>query len=100
MALEKRRNRNYYYRKMRRGAHVRSVYVGAGELSRLMLLLDESRALEEGLKRALAQKEREEFAAQDAIIERACSMIETLTNAALLAEGFHTHKRQWRRKRS
>ena len=99
MALETRRKRSYYYRKERRGASVRSIYVGAGELARLMARLDESRTEEERLKQALAQMERERLEVEDAKLEQACSIIETLTTAALLSEGFHTHKRQWRRKR-
>ncbi len=99
MALETRRKRSYYYRKERRGASVRSVYVGAGELARLIARLDESRTEEERLNQALRQMEPERLEAEDAEVARACLIIETLTTAALLSEGFHTHKRQWRRKR-
>jgi hypothetical protein len=99
MALETRRNRSYYYRKEREGSQVRSVYVGGGEIARLMARLEESREAEEQHKRALQQMERTEFEAHDSAVNQACSMIETLTSAALLAAGFHTHKRQWRRRR-
>jgi hypothetical protein len=98
MALETRRNRSYYYRKERQGSKVRSVYIGSGETARLMSLLDESRTREEQLRRAHTQMEREGFEAHDETVEQACSMVEMLTDATLLAAGFHTHKRQWRRK--
>jgi hypothetical protein len=99
MAWETRRKRSYYYRKERRGARVHSIYTGNGEAARLMSLLDESRSEEEQLKRALAQRERQRLEVEDAEVERACSIIETLTRATLLSAGFHVHKRQWRRKR-
>jgi hypothetical protein len=98
MALEKRRKRSYYYRKERRGSKVRSIYVGSGEVARRLSQLDESRAREEQIKRARARMEREVFEAHDETVERTCSMVEILADATLLAAGFHTHKRQWRRK--
>ena len=43
--------------------------------------------------------EVEKLRKQDANIEQACRLIDVVTQAALLASGFHTHKRQWRRSR-
>jgi hypothetical protein len=99
MGLEERDGRLCYYRKERRGTRVRSVYVCTGETARLLSLLDASRAQEEKLKQELTKMERKQFEAHDSAVEHACSMIETLTSAALLAAGLHTHKRQWRRRR-
>lgn len=99
MGLEDRDGRLCYYRKERHGARVRSVYVCTGETARLLFLLDEARTQEERLKEYLVKMERARDKALDTQVEQACSIIDTLTNAALLTAGFHTHKRQWRRKR-
>ncbi len=99
MGWEDRNGRSYYYRKERSGNKVRSVYVGGGEVAGLCAALD-------GMVRSEAKDEREakrRARARDTELDRAGDelgeMIKTLTTAALLAEGFHTHKRQWRRTR-
>lgn len=97
MGWELRRGRLYYYRKEREGARVRSVYVGSGETAALISQLegmrrDEDETEHENQRRELAKLER-----QDEAIDATCRLIETVTEAALIAAGFHTHKRQWRK---
>jgi hypothetical protein len=99
MGWEKRGGHLYYYRKERDGPRVRSVYVGTGETAALISRL-------EGLRREEAETEREDhrrelakLEQQDATIDEACRLINMVAEAALIAAGYHTHKRQWRRRR-
>lgn len=99
MGWEKRGGREYYYRKEREGTSVRSVYVGCGETARLIAQLDAMKSDEREGKCRLTKMERKQLEEQDREVTRVCSIVETLTTGALLAAGFHMHKRQWRRKR-
>jgi hypothetical protein len=100
MAWEtKERGGSYYYEKKREGSRVRSVYVGSG-LSGFLAenYAQQDREKKDAERRAL----RREIAKQDEIdsrIDEVCRMTESLVRAALIAAGFHQHKRQWRRKR-
>lgn len=94
MSWERRGDRYYYYRKRRRGQHVASEYVGAGELARTAAALD-------ALLRERRQAQRRQWAsmrALDAQLDEVCHLIRALTWGLLLATGHHTHKGQWRKK--
>ncbi len=99
MGWETRGSKSYYYRKERSGGRVRSVYVGSGETARLIAQLDDLQTDEREGNRAIARTEREQWQEQDAELDRVCVLIKTFTTGALLAAGFHTHKRQWRRRK-
>jgi hypothetical protein len=99
MGWENRNGKSYYYRKERKGGRVRSVYVGSGETARLIAQLDDLHSEEREDKRALARIERERWQEQDRELDRVCALIKNFTTGALLAAGFHTHKRQWRRRK-
>jgi hypothetical protein len=99
MGWEKRGNGRYFYRKRREGRHVVSEYVGGGsdaELLSKLLGITSDKAMTE---RQALRKQREEIEALDAELERACSLVDALIEATLLANGFHKHKGEWRRKR-
>ncbi len=100
MGWENRNGKSYYYRKEREGASVRSVYVGSGETARLIAQLDELQTDEREGKRALARIEREQWQEQDAELAALSKIVDEVTAATLIAQGFHRHKRQWRRKRT
>ena len=99
MGWETRGNGSYYYRKVRDGSRVRSEYVGAGLVAEAMAEIDDigrfSDAHERATWAATVQAERD---AERAINESA-EVAETLTAAVLIAAGYHTHRRQWRRQR-
>jgi hypothetical protein len=100
MALETRRGRSYYYRKERRGGRVVSVYGGGGEIAALLADLQALETDRAHARRWQRQQERAAIEAHDpalAALERA---LRTLTHAVLVANGYHAHKRQWRRKRA
>lgn len=93
------RGGSYYYRKEREGSRVRSVYVGSGETALLISQLEEMRADQEQDERNRERQLRELDESADRALDSLSELTELLTVAALLASGYHTHKRQWRRKR-
>ena len=99
MPWEKRRGKEYYYRKRRIGDRVVSEYVGTGPDAEAAAALDE-------LKRQTREKERERFRREqekqlaiDQEVDRVCRLIQNLTYGTLLVHGFHTHKGEWRKRR-
>jgi len=97
MGWEKRGAHQYYYRKEREGSRVRSVYVGRGEIANMISQLQSGSPLIEQLARQTKAANDVSLDSADLGFEQA---IQLLTQAALLAAGFHTHHRQWRRKRN
>ncbi len=97
MGWEQRGNNRYYYRKERDGSRVKSVYVGRGEIAHLISQFQSSSTAVERI--ALANRLPESTKAE-ATLDLATELIQLVTNAALLTAGFHTHHRQWRRKRN
>ncbi len=99
MGWETRGNGRYYYRKVRDGGRVRSEYVGAGLVAEALAGLDalgrDSAAVDRAAWAATVQAER----VNDEAIAAAVNMAEALTAAVLIAAGYHTHRRQWRRQR-
>ena len=96
MGWEQRGANRYYYRKERDGSRVKSVYVGRGEIANMIS------QFQSGSSR-IEQLARQTKAANDVSLDKAVLVfeetIQLLTQAALLAAGFHTHHRQWRRRR-
>ena len=97
MGWEARGNGRYYYRKVREGGRVRSEYGGAGVVAEAMAEIDdigrETAAQERAAWAATVQAERRRGAA----LAEAEAVARALTTAVLIAEGYHTHRRQWRR---
>lgn len=99
MGWETRGNGTYYYRKVRRGGRVTSEYIGGGYLAEALAGIDELDGLERQLAaaewRSTVEDERRragDLAAVDALVKSAVA-------AVLIANGYHTHKRQWRKMR-
>src|SRR5947209_3175916 len=89
----------YYYRSARQGRRVVQEYVGRGTLARLAAQGDaDDRRRRERRARA-GREERARVEALDAPVLELCGLADALAHAALLAAGFHRHKRQWRRRR-
>ena len=97
MGWERRGKNLYYYRKEREGSRVKSTYVGRGELAHLISQLQASSIAVERIVRASKLNDSEKT---EAVLDLATELIQLVTQAALLTAGFHTHKRQWRRKRN
>lgn len=58
-----------------------------------------SSPLVEKLARTIRSPEQVKAEKAEAAVQRATDLIQLMTQAALLTAGFHTHHRQWRRKR-
>jgi hypothetical protein len=100
MAWERRGNFQYYYKKERQGSRVKSIYVGRGHLAELTATL---RAVQHEDRKLMSEKLKHDQSLLDAFVsvnhnvERA---VNTVTEAALIAAGFHQHKREWRKRRT
>ena len=99
MGWEQRGTNSYYYKKERTGWSVRSVYVGHGEVAQMVSKFQSSSTELEKLMRAKRSIEANELERAEATLDRAIELTQLFTQATLLAAGFHTHHRQWRRKR-
>ncbi len=97
MGWEQRGNNLYYYRKEREGSRVKSTYVGKGEIAHLISQFQESSTAVERIVRANTENESTKA---EAALNLASNLIQLVTQSALLTAGFHTHHRQWRRKRN
>ena len=100
MGWERRGNNSYYYKKEREGSRVKSVYVGRGEIAHMVAQLQSSSPLLERFARTMKSPEVIRAEKAEAALDQASDLIQLTTQAALLAAGFHTHHRQWRRKRN
>ena len=99
MAWETRGNRSYFYRKKRVGGKVKSEYIGGGEVAKLIARREQ---LERQVSDAAAERSKREREAADALDERINELSEInriLVDALFLINGYHQHKRQWRKKR-
>ena len=79
---------------------MKSVYVGRGEIAHMVSKLQSSSAELEKLMRAKRTIEANELERVEDALDRAIELTQLFTQATLLAAGFHTHHRQWRRKRN
>jgi transcriptional regulator with PAS, ATPase and Fis domain len=100
MGWEERCGRRYYYRKVRKGGRVFSVYEGGGISGEIAAAQDAGEQGKQTRTRAELQREQ---AAQDRIdnlIGESERIAQDAARYALEAAGFHRHKRQWRLKRN
>jgi hypothetical protein len=95
MAWEKRSIGSYYYRKVRVGSKVRSIYVGNNILS-YKLYGDTEKQKKENLRQK-AEIEAEEGI--DQALEDNHKMIIALAEGALLVNNYHLHRGVWRKDR-
>ena len=92
--------RGYYYRVRKVAGRVVREYVGTGHVAALAAQMDalerERREIDTGTKR----QEKAQLADLDTDIKTLVRTIDLLARAALLATGFHQHKRgEWRKRR-
>jgi hypothetical protein len=92
MGWETRGNRRYLYHKRRRGRRVVSEYVGSGPLAELTAEREDA----EREARRQAEHEEDEIGTEIADL---CDLALLLARAHLLAEGYHQHRGNWRRRR-
>ena len=99
MGWEQRGSESYFYRKERSAGRVRSVYVGRGEIAVLTARLDKMQREERDAQRGKERKEQQAVDSLDQSIDNLAQLTSTLTEAVLVAAGFHQHKRQWRKQK-
>lgn len=97
-AMETRRGR-YYYKKQWVGGTCQSTYIGQGGGAELLAQQEEEqRQARQAEREALRQQQ----AAEDAIdqgIDEIGDALGSLVDALMLVNGYHTHRRQWRKRR-
>ena len=98
MAWEERGIQRYYYRKRREGERVVSEYIGRGPLAEGIARLEVLDREREEAVRQQRSAERAALDAEAAEVEAVEGLVRTVTHAALLASGYHTHKGQWRKR--
>ncbi len=100
MAWEKRGNRSYFYRKERINGKVKSEYVGSGEVAALLERCEKGRRELKQLEKEKLKRERMKAELIDEQINALSEINQNLVDALFLINGFHQHKRQWRKKRN
>lgn len=89
------KNTSRYYRKVRQGKKVHSIYLGNGAAAQAA-----AQAVEEAAKERVALRERKRSDhALDDHIKALIKQSSALTTDVLTAAGLHQYQRQWRRKR-
>ena len=98
MAWENRRQRRYYYRKIREKGKVRSVYIGAGYIAYQYARMTERKA--RNRKADLQARRNLERNLQDieTIMSENEQHLNKSTAAILTAAGYHYQKNEWRKK--
>lgn len=90
----------YYYRSRRVGSGTVKEYVGRGEQAERAAKQDdvERQQRYEAKARFLAHQVR--LAEAEALLDELRNLLRVLTEATLLAHGYHHHRGQWRRRRT
>ncbi len=101
MAIESRGNGRFYYRKRRVGRKVISEYVGigGGYAAQLVQLIDDDERQEAEQKRQAWQAIKDHEKELDAMLDDVTKTVNAYTGALLLVNGYHQHKRQWRKQK-
>ncbi len=98
MALKYRNGRPIYYRSRKIGGKVVDDYVGSGVIAELAADTDESIREERKRRREAEERAQQRLTAVDKPVARLDRLTRTLAHATLLVAGFHSHKREWRKR--
>jgi hypothetical protein len=92
--------RGYYYRVRKTNGRVVREYVGKGRIAALAARLDTAEREKRRQQAIALRHEKNDLEALDADLKALAEGCDLLARAALLAAGFHQHKRgEWRRRR-
>ena len=90
----------YYTRSRKVNGRVVREYVGAGRVAELAAEIDAVERERRRLEAFALRQEKDELAALDAELAAVAEAADLLARAALLAAGYHQHKRgEWRKRR-
>jgi hypothetical protein len=90
----------YYYDKVREHGRVVSKYIGKGIASQLVEAINAEKRFEREELRRERRIQKVLDREIDTAIRELAARSKVLTEAVLLASGYHKHKGQWRRKRA
>ena len=97
MSWETRGNNRYYYRRRKVGGQIETEYIGSGTVADFIARQDEI----DRQRRAAAAAEWQALVADDQSLAETIAavddLVKTLTAGVLLANDYHTHRRQWRK---
>lgn len=97
MSWEYRGNQRYYYRKTKVDGQIQAEYIGSGTVADFIARQDEI----DRQRRAAAAAEWQAMVDDDQSLAETIAavddLVRTLTAGVLLASGYHTHRRQWRK---
>ena len=96
MAWENRHGRLFYYRKVRQGKRVRSIYMGNGAAAEQC----SEKVLEKHRRQQQERVSRESDNAIERQIDALDAKVMAITTNTLITAGFHQHKGTWRKKRN
>jgi hypothetical protein len=99
MALVFRNARPYYHRSVRRDGRVTSEYRGSGKLALLIHEMDGMSRDARAWERLEETDERDAREAAEQPLDEYFDLVEQIVREALLAAGYHQHKREWRKRR-
>lgn len=100
MAWETRKGRGSYYTRSRRvGGRVVREYVGSDSFAEAMAEIDALDRERQNEEQAAMRAEQEAQRMIDLKIDEEGDFVRVLTQAVLLANGYHSHKGQWRKRR-
>jgi hypothetical protein len=99
MAIVYRNGRAYAYQSVRRNGRVTSEYQGSGSIALLRRSFETIVREQKDAERFHRQAEQESLQAAEQHLIDYFDRIEELVRDALLAAGYHQHKRQWRKRR-
>jgi hypothetical protein len=101
MGWEQRRSGTYFYTAERVGGRVVKRYVGTGKVAELAAQLEAATSAQKAADAERQRREREQLDALDESLNALHELADTLTDAALVAAGFHRHHRgPWRKRRA
>jgi hypothetical protein len=89
---------SYYTRSRRVDGRVVREYIGTGPVAEFIADLDELERYQQQMERDKFKREREAQSSIDRKIDEETRLIQALTRAVLLVNGYHRHKGQWRKK--
>lgn len=99
MGWELRRGRAFYYRKVRQGMTVVSIYAGGGTAGEAAATEDRARRAARAMMIETRRLEREQLVAEDQTIDAWFRDVEVIARAAMFAAGHYRHARgEWRKR--
>lgn len=99
MSWESRKNRPYYYRKHRVDGRVVTEYLGRARTAALASQADARLAEAHAAHLAQERADQERYDRLKTMLDEYDEIVRLFTTATLLVNGYHQHKRQWRKKR-